>query len=54
MKINGIPITGGIILRHCAWCDTFIGFKSALGSAKVSVSHGMCKACFNKQDNGGK
>lgn len=40
------------IITKCAWCDTFLGFKSrvqALIGEPYITSHGICWDCQKKQ-----
>lgn len=40
------------MIRICAWCGKIIGIKKPI--LNMSKTHGMCKACWNKQIKGGR
>ena len=39
---------GPVVLRVCAWCQSFMGVKDAGGNRETMLSHGMCEACQEK------
>ena len=45
------------MIRRCAWCGRFLGFKGPILSlflglifGKLEITHGICRKCLEKEE----